>query len=236
MRDTFTEHVALIRAAVDQAAAIAGTPAGHARIVAATKYLDAAAVAQLVHAGVSEIGENRLHSLVDKQADPACAELSPGVVWQFIGRVQSRDVPQLCERVARIHSLQSESAVRKLVAWQQETGQALPELLVQVNTAGDAAKDGIQPDQLDAFLDGLPAGISIAGLMTMPAFADDPELSRGTFAALRKLAEAGRERFAGRHSLTELSMGTSQDYLVAASEGATLVRLGRVLYAPLLDN
>lgn len=235
MRDTLTQRVAQIRAELDVAAAKAGTPAGGARIVAATKYVDAPGVAQLVHAGVTEIGENRLSSLVDKQSDPICDVLS-GVVWQFIGRVQSRDVPHLCERVSRIHSLQSESAVQKLVAWKAATGRDLPDLLVQVNVADDAAKDGVAPARLNAFLDALPDEIQIAGLMTMPEFSDDPERSRGAFAGLRELAETGRESFAGRHSLTELSMGTSQDYLVAAGEGATLVRLGRVLYAPLLDD
>ncbi|MBC7644763.1 MAG: hypothetical protein H7123_06530, partial [Thermoleophilia bacterium] len=122
MRDTFTQHVALIREALDEAALRGGTPAGGARMVAAAKYLDAGAVAQLVAAGVTEIGENRLPTLVEKQADPICAGFGDRVTWNFIGRVQSRDVPELCERVTRIHSLQSQSAVRKLVAWHESTG------------------------------------------------------------------------------------------------------------------
>jgi uncharacterized pyridoxal phosphate-containing UPF0001 family protein len=106
----------------------------------------------------------------------------------------------------------------------------MPELFVQVNVADDPAKDGLQPDDLEEFLDGLPDGLRVSGLMTMPAFAADPTESRGAFSRLRALAGSMHERFGERHPVTSLSMGTSQDFDVAIQEGATHVRLGRILY------
>ena len=103
---------------------------------------------------------------------------------------------------------------------------------MEVNTAADPAKEGVAPADLDAFLDLLATlpNVRVAGLMTMPAFAEDPEASRPAFAALRELASRCAERYAGTHAFDVLSMGTSQDYAVAAAEGATIVRLGSVLY------
>ncbi len=95
-------------------------------------------------------------------------------------------------------------------------------MLVEVNVAGEEGKGGIVPDELAGFLERCP--VTVVGLMTMPPFASNPEQSRPHFAALRELAE--------RHGLLELSMGTSQDYLVAVQEGATIVRLGTILYGP----
>ena len=197
-------------------------------------------MAQLLAAGITDIGENRLPSLAKKQHAAADGTVDlAAATWHFIGRLQSRDVPELCDRVACIHSLASESAARKLaVQAQGAQGDAMPKLLVQVNVAGDAAKEGIEPGALFAFLEQLPVCLVVQGLMTMPPYVEDAaaEKSRGDFARLRVLCEAARERFGERHPLTEMSMGTSQDHLVAAEEGATLVRLGRVLYAPLLDD
>ncbi|TML94243.1 MAG: YggS family pyridoxal phosphate enzyme [Actinobacteria bacterium] len=173
-------------------------------IVAATKYVALPDMAALVEAGVQVVGENRAQDLERKHA-----EYGDAFRWHFIGRVQSnkaRILNRICELV---HSLDSESAARRL---------EVPALL-EVNLAGEASKAGIGPNQLPRFLDLYG---ELRGLMTMPPETADPEESRPYFRRLRELAE--------EHDLRELSMGTSQDYRVAAEEGATLVRVGSVLY------
>jgi pyridoxal phosphate enzyme (YggS family) len=174
-------------------------------VVVATKYVSAAELGVLAEAGVEVVGENRAQDLEAKHAVHGDA-----FRWHFIGRLQSRKaktVNQLCELV---HSLDSESAAKRL---------EIP-ALVQVNLAGEETKSGIAPDALEAFLAACPA--DVRGLSTMPPLTDDPEESRPYFRRLRDLAE--------RYGLKELSMGTSQDYRVAADEGATFVRVGSILY------
>jgi PLP dependent protein len=174
-------------------------------IVAATKYVSVEDMAVLAEAGVEVVGENRAQDLEAKHA-----VYGDAFRWHFIGRLQSRKakiVNRICELC---HSLETESAARRL---------EIP-ALVEVNLAGEETKGGVSPDELEEFL-GLYR--DVRGLMTMPPETGDPEASRRYFRELRALAQA--------HNLTELSMGTSQDYRVAAEEGATLIRVGSVLYA-----
>jgi PLP dependent protein len=181
---------------------------GEVTVVVATKYADLETMEHLAQAGVEVVGENRAQDLAAKHE-----RFGDAFRWHFIGHVQSRkakDVSALCELV---HSLDSTSAAKRLT---------IP-ALVEVNLAGEATKSGVGPDELRRFLDetrGL--GVEVRGLMTMPPLADDPEDSRPYFARLRELAE--------EHGLGELSMGTSQDFNVAVEEGATLVRVGSVLF------
>jgi pyridoxal phosphate enzyme (YggS family) len=199
----------------------------HVRLVAAVKYVDAATCELLVQSGVVDLAENRFDQLLSKQD---AGIVSAAARWHFIGRLQSREAVAIAARVGMIHTLCSTSAARKLdVAWR--THDAPPaSVLVQVNVDGDEAKDGIVLAELEQFLDGLPDTINVDGLMTMPAVAADPEQSRSTFSTLRRRRDELLTRFEGRHPLAELSMGTSQDAAVAAEEGATIVRLGRILY------
>jgi pyridoxal phosphate enzyme (YggS family) len=174
-------------------------------IVAATKYVAADDLGVLAEAGVEVVGENRAQDLEAKHAQHGDA-----FRWHFIGHLQSRKtktVNTICELV---HSLDSESAAKRL---------DVP-ALVQVNLAGEESKSGIAPEGLESFLAGCP--VEVRGLSTMPPFTDDPEESRPYFRRLRELAQ--------RMGLKELSMGTSQDYRVAAEEGATYVRVGSVLH------
>jgi uncharacterized pyridoxal phosphate-containing UPF0001 family protein len=207
-------RLAALRSALADAARSAGRPAAPAVLVA-SKYFEAEAIPALVEAGATLLGENRADVLAAKQATiPASA-----AQWDYIGELQSRKVKDLVGHVARIHTLASESAVRRLHALAAD-GAELPELLVQVNVAGEAAKGGIAPDELAGFLEAA-RGLPIRGLMTMPPLATGPDDSRRWFGALRDLA--------AEHGLPELSMGTSQDALVAAEEGATIVRVGGLL-------
>jgi PLP dependent protein len=174
-------------------------------VVAATKYVSLEDMAVLVEAGVEVVGENRAQDLEEKHG-------TYGSVfrWHFIGHLQSRKAKIVNRTCELVHSLSSESAARRL---------EIP-ALVEVNLSGEASKSGVQPEGLDDLLEDYE---DVRGLMTMPPLTSDPEESRPYFRRLRELAEA--------RGLAELSMGTSQDYRVAAEEGATLVRIGSALWA-----
>jgi PLP dependent protein len=174
-------------------------------VVAATKYVSVEEMAVLAEAGVEVVGENRAQDLEAKHA-----RYRDAFRWHFIGHLQSRKAAALTGVCELVHSLDSDSAARRL---------QVP-ALVQVNLAGEETKAGVAPDELEAFLERCPA--EVRGLSTMPPLAEDPEASRPYFRRLRELAE--------RVGLAELSMGTSQDYRVAAEEGATFVRVGSALY------
>jgi pyridoxal phosphate enzyme (YggS family) len=173
-------------------------------VVAATKYVSLEELAVLAEAGVEVVGENRAQDLAAKHE-----RYGDRFRWHFIGHLQSRKAKTVNELCDLVHSLSSESAARRL---------NIP-ALVEVNLSGEESKSGIAPGQLEGFL-GLYE--DVRGLMTMPPPVENPEESRRYFRRLRELAET--------YGLPELSMGTSQDYRVAADEGATLVRVGSVLY------
>jgi len=220
--ESIERGLARVRETIMIAASNSGRDAEAVHVLAAVKYVDAQACAQLVAAGVIDLAENRLAQLTDRQA----TGIVPGSArWHFIGRLQSRDVAAIADRVDSIHTLCSDSAVRRLAAID-----ARPELLVQVNVDRDPAKDGLDPADVERFLLEVPAELEVRGFMAMPAFTDVAEQSRGAFAALRELRDELAVRVAGRHRLEQLSMGTSQDYAIAVEEGATHVRLGRILY------
>jgi pyridoxal phosphate enzyme (YggS family) len=191
----------------------AGREPDEVQILAAVKYVPVEELGVLAEAGLTLLGENRAQDLVEK------AEAYPGVfTWDFIGHLQSRKVKQVLPHVRYIETVASDSALEQL----RRHGTAETEILIEVNVAGEAGKSGISPADLSGLLERSP--VKVVGLMTMPPLAQDPEDSREHFAALRELA--------GAYNLPQLSMGTSQDYLVAVQEGATIVRLGTSLYRP----
>jgi hypothetical protein len=191
-----------VRAAYERVCAEAG-PA--VTVVAATKYVPTEQMAVLADAGVEVVGENRAQDLERKHAI-----YGDTFRWHFIGHLQSNKVKVVNRSCELVHSLDSDSAARRLT---------VPALL-EVNLSGEASKSGVVPEEIPAYLARYPL---LRGLMTMPPLADDPEASRPSFQSLRELAEV--------HGLTDLSMGTSQDYRVAAEEGATLVRVGATIFA-----
>ena len=180
------------------------------RVLVATKYVPDDELAALADAGVNLVGENRLDELERKHE--RFGELFE---WHFIGGLQSRKVKGVLPLVSLIHSVSSESALEQV----NKRAVAGTRILFQVNVADDDAKEGIPPDALGDFI--AKSEVEVAGLATMPPFADDPEASRPHFA---RLAD-----FASEHGLAELSMGTSQDWRVAVEEGATIIRLGSAL-------
>lgn len=171
-------------------------------VVAATKYVALADMAALVEAGVTVVGENRAQALEEKHA-----EYGDAFRWHFIGRLQSNKVKVVNRICELVHSLDSDSAARRL---------EVP-ALVQVNLAGEGSKGGVEPAAIGDY-----SAYDVRGLSTMPPAAASPEQSREWFRRLRELA--------GEHGLAELSMGTTQDYAVAAEEGATYVRVGSILF------
>jgi PLP dependent protein len=172
-------------------------------IVAATKYVPLRDMAALLEAGVTVVGENRAQDLEAKHA-----EYGDAFRWHFIGHLQSNKVKVVNRICDLVHSLDSESAARRL---------EVP-ALVQVNLAGEGSKSGVDPAEIAAFL-----RYDVRGLSTMPPAATTPEESRRWFVRLRELA--------AENGLRELSMGTTQDYAIAADEGATYVRVGSILFA-----
>ena len=208
-------NLAAVREEIAAAAERAGRDPSEVEILAACKYVPSEELAVLAEAGIGLLGENRAQDLQQK-----VGAYGDTFTWDFIGSLQSKHVRAIVPHVRLIHSLASESALREL---ERHRDRARPGLrvLVEVNLAGDPAKEGIAPAQLDAFIARSP--FPVAGLMTMPPLADDPQESRYWFRALRDLAD--------EHGLDELSMGTTQDFAVAVEEGATIVRIGTRLYA-----
>ncbi len=209
-------NLAELREQLSAAARRAGSDPATVRVLAATKYLDGDELPALSAGGVRIVGENRAQDLVRKFE--AHGELFDE--WHFIGALQSRKVRSILPYVSAIHSLASESALRELGRHRELAVPGL-ELLIEVNVAGEPGKAGIAPDELDGYLERSP--MPVAGLMCMPPLASDPQDSRRWFAALRELAHA--------RGLRTLSMGTSQDCIVAVEEGATIVRIGTRLYS-----
>jgi PLP dependent protein len=180
-------------------------------ILAATKYIRTQDMGALAEGGIELVGENRLQDLEEKRE-----QWGERFTWDFIGNLQSRKLKSILPLVRLIHSVASESALEQLKR------HATPdtEVLVEVNLSGEEGKGGIAPEGLDDFIERCP--VRVSGLMTMPPFTEDPEASRPHFARLAQLA--------GDRGLERLSMGTSQDWRVAVEEGATIIRIGSVLW------
>ena len=190
--------------------AAAGRDPGDVEVCAAIKYVPAEELPALAEGGVELVGENRAQDLLAKQERHRDL-----FTWDFIGALQSRKLRDVAPNVRLIHSVASDSVLRRL------HDHPVEELLVQVNVAGEEGKAGIPPGELAGFVARCPARVS--GLMTMPPLVERPEDSRRWFARLAELAS--------EHGVERLSMGTTQDFEVAVQEGATIVRLGEVLYA-----
>jgi PLP dependent protein len=208
------------RERLDEASARAGRPAGSAELVLAGKYVPLDQTAALVEAGVEVVGENRLQDLRARR------EAAGGrLAFDFIGHLQRNKAREVIGAVRLLHSLDSVRLAAAIAA----RAEGPTRVLVEVNLAGELTKGGIVPPQLRAFMEDVSeqTDLVIGGLMAMPPFQTDAERSRPHFAAARRLAEDLAAEWRGRHDLSDLSMGTSQDYVVAAEEGATKVRVGR---------
>ena len=190
-------------------------------VLAAVKYVPAEQMGALADAGVTLVGENTAQALIAKQD-----RWGDRFTWDFIGHLQSRKTKDVLPRVRLIHSVESESVLDRIQRLAAEPAR----VLLEVNVAGEESKYGVPVAGVDRFVARAGEKVVFGGLMTMPPFTEDPSGARPHFARLRELGERLRGEWGGRHDFAELSMGTSQDYEVAAEEGATIVRLGGVLY------
>jgi len=213
-----------MREELDAAAARSGRPAGSVELVLAGKYIPAEDTPALLAAGVTLVGENRLQDLLARQ------ELAGGrLTFDFIGHLQRRKARDVLPAVRLLHSLDSERLAEEIA----RRAEGPTRVLVEVNVGEEGTKGGIFPSRLRDFVRIVSdhPQLVIGGLMAMPPAQSDPERSRPHFAAVRELGERMAAEWEGRHDFRDLSMGTSQDYVSAAEEGATMVRVGRALIA-----
>jgi pyridoxal phosphate enzyme (YggS family) len=202
----------------------AGRDPGGVELLAATKYVAIDQMGVLADAGLTLVGENIAAELEAKHA-----RWGDRFTFDFIGHLQSRKTRQVLPRVRLIHSIDSESVLRQI----ERHAEGTHRVLIEINVAGEQSKYGIALEAADAFVEQASRyeKVTFGGLMTMPPLATRPDQARPYFATLRELAERLAANWAPRHDFGALSMGTSQDFDVAAEEGATVVRVGSVLYA-----
>ncbi|MCB9560559.1 MAG: YggS family pyridoxal phosphate-dependent enzyme [Kofleriaceae bacterium] len=215
-----------VRAEVDAAATAAGRAPADVTVVAVSKLHPAAAVGAAFDAGIRDVGENYAQELVGKVAELGAAV--PGLRWHYIGKLQRNKARAVVGVAALIHAVDGVELAVEIDRRAAAAG-VVQDLLVAVNTGGEASKSGVEPGGAAALIDAIAAlaHVRVRGLMTMPPWPDDPEDSRPHFRGLREL----RDRLARPAlPLPELSMGTTGDYRVAIEEGATLVRVGTAIF------
>ena len=211
-----------------RAAERAGRDPRSVRLVAATKGVEVPRVLEATRAGLTICGENRWQ---EAQAKMRAVGQRGGVEWHFIGRLQRRKLKWLVGRFSLIHSVESIEQAEEIQrrAGEQRASQAI---LLEVNVGGEASKGGFSPDELQtavAEIDGF-SSVSVQGLMTLPPWHPDPEMTRPYFRRLNHLADRITRMSLQHVRMRELSMGTSNDFEVAVEEGATLIRVGTALF------
>jgi pyridoxal phosphate enzyme (YggS family) len=217
------ERLAHVRAEIARRQAIAGRT-HPVTIVAVTKGFGLDAVAAALDAGLTDLGENRVQEALDKIDTPAGRRAT----WHLIGHLQRNKAKHVAGRFALVHSLDSVALAEEL---DKRAGGARQRVLLQVNVAGEAQKSGCAPAETPAVarrVAGLPH-LALEGLMTIAPFTDAEDVQRRTFRGLRELRDALQEEGLW---LPTLSMGMSADYGTAVEEGATVIRLGTVLFGP----
>jgi pyridoxal phosphate enzyme (YggS family) len=193
-------------------------------ILVATKYYDPEQLSALAEAGVGLIGENRAEDLLEKQE-----RFGDRFEWHFIGHLQRRKAKIVVPRVTLVHSVDSVRLIEEVAKRAPEGG---ADILIQVNVADEESKYGVSEEEVGELLDAAAqtrGRVRARGLMTLAPMVDDPEDVRHVFAKLRAIRDRLRKSWSPRFDLSELSMGMSGDYEVAVEEGATLVRIGRML-------
>jgi PLP dependent protein len=221
--ETVRERFAEVEDRVAKAAQTAGRDPSAVRVLVATKYVAAAHLGALRDAGIRLIGENRAQDLVAKHE-----AYGDAFDYHFIGHLQSRKTKLVLPIASLIHSVGSLSVVHEIEA----RAANVTDVLLEVNIGGEESKSGVPLAEIDAFLEAAAAcpKARFAGLMCMPPLFDDPEEARPYFVRARELAQRLSATWSGTYTFDQLSMGTSADYDVAAQEGATIVRVGSVLF------
>lgn len=230
-RELIAANVTRVRERIAAAAQAAGRNPAEIKLVAVSKYVDAATAALLVDAGCRSLGEARPQQLWEKAAAPALAS----VEWHLIGRLQRNKIRRTLPLASLIHSVDSE---RLLAAINDEAATIgmTSRVLLEVNCSGDAAKQGFTAEEVRALLPMIPnyAHLEVGGLMTMASLDGDDAIAQANFAALRTLRDELARQSPPNVNFQVLSMGMSGDFEIAIAEGATLVRVGSSLFEGLL--
>ena len=220
------ERLDVVRQNIRAAKERGGRAGENVRMLVATKYYAPEQLAAIAEAGVEIVGENRAEDLVEKQ------ELfGERFEWHFIGHVQRRKAKTVVPRVDLIHSVDSERLIGEISKRAPESGTGV---LIQINVADEESKYGVSESGVEALLEAAAKTEGLVrprGFMTIAPLVEDPEDVRYVFAKLRAIRDRLRESWSPHYDLSELSMGMSGDYGVAVEEGATLVRIGRMLIA-----
>jgi len=226
--ENLADNLARIRARIAAAAERAGRDPADVTLIAVTKGVDAATIAQAVAAGVADIGENRI-----QEARAKFPEVPAEVRRHMIGHLQTNKVRHCLDLFDVVHSLDRLSLAQAISRRAQFAGKDVP-VLVQVNVAGEDTKHGLAPAEVLPFVRTVAElpGLAVRGLMTMAPWTDDPETVRPVFRELRRLAEQVAEAGIRGVSMEWLSMGMSNDFEVAVEEGSTMVRIGSALFGP----
>ena len=222
--DGIGERLARVREEIDRALERSGCGEQKVRILVASKYYEPAQISALAEAGVELLGENVAQDLVRKQEI-----FGDRFEWHFIGHLQRRKAKVVVPRVSLIHSVDSARLIRELARRAPEDGAV--DVLLQVNVSGEDSKYGVAEGEIEALLEAAATEgrVRPRGFMTIAPLVEDPEEVRYVFAKLRAIRDRLRQTWSPHFDLPELSMGMSSDYAVAVEEGATLVRIGRVL-------
>jgi PLP dependent protein len=219
---TVRDNLAIIRENIEAACQRAGRDPADIRIVAVTKYVSVERAREALEAGITDLGENRDDGLLQKYS-----ALGDKATWHFIGTLQSRKVKNIIDKVDYIHSLDRMSLAKEI----EKRATKPVKCFVQVNVSGEATKHGLAVDEVIPFIEQLHdfSHIQVVGLMTMAPYTDDEAVLRACFRQLKLLQENVQALQIANAPCTELSMGMSNDYVIAIEEGATFIRLGTAL-------
>jgi pyridoxal phosphate enzyme (YggS family) len=216
------DNLAMIRENIEAACKRADRDPADIRIVAVTKYVSVERAKEALAAGITDLGENRDDGLLQKYE-----VLGSEPTWHFIGTLQSRKVKYIIDKVDYIHSLDRLSLAHEI----EKRATKRIKCFVQVNVSGEATKHGLSKDEVIPFIEQLRdfSKIEVVGLMTMAPYTDDEPFLRQCFRQLKRLQERVQALHIPNAPCTELSMGMSNDYVIAIEEGATFIRLGTSL-------
>jgi pyridoxal phosphate enzyme (YggS family) len=230
---SIAENLGRVRQRIARAAERSGRRAEDITLVGVTKYVGVAEAAELFAAGCSDLGESRPQELWAK-AESMPKDAARPIRWNLVGHLQRNKVRRTLPLVTMIHSVDSERLLAAIHEARTEAADNLPaaDVLLEVNTSRESAKHGLSPDAVDPLLATAPQypGVSIRGLMTMAALEGGPDVAARNFAMLRELRERLKRNAPDGVTLNELSMGMSGDFEVAIREGATIVRVGSLLW------
>lgn len=230
--DRLRANLDRVRAAIREASRRTGRDPAQVELIAVTKSAGLETIRALLAAGVIDLGESRVQQLVDRARGIAGASDGvPAPRWHMIGHLQRNKVRALLRHCRTIHSLDSQRLADELESEACRID-AMVDAYLEVNVSGEAAKGGVTPEEASSLIAAVQRQphLRLRGLMTMAPLSDDAERSRPHFARLRELLEALRCRGVVDESCDGLSMGMSQDYVVAVEEGATAVRIGSALF------